>query len=384
MALCAICREISPWSISKVLFNYTGTPEPSTCTPHYVSFLDLQASGMTCALCRLICESLLANEYTSRPLRQEAPIFLALSINHYVDWEILAPQLSEIVVTCGERFTLLSAFAEEGSGAALSNAVAGRAVTDPGSTEGFGIVSKWLQGCIHGHTNCRIGRVRQLPDDLSVVESVKLPLRLLDVRRSDQPNIRLFESTSCAQLEGQYVALSHRWPVDPSQHFTTTHSSIAQRKSRICLEELPEAFRDAVILTRKLGLRYLWIDSLCIIQDDPGDWARQSVLMGQIYHNATITVMAASTPSISSNNDQSHSSEGFLRARPSAALPVVRMPYYSNDLTLDGTWFIRAQKPSFSQSMELFTRGWVMQEEMLPRRRILYTPSRMVWVCTIM
>ena len=207
---------------------------------------------------------------------------------------------------------------------------------------------------------------------------MELPLRVLDVgTSSNQSNIQLLESTD---LEGQYVALSHRWPIDSSKHFMTTRSSLEQRKSRICLDEMPETFRDAVKVTRELGLRFLWIDSLCIIQDDSEDWVRQSLFMGQIYHNATITVMAAMVPIAPEDSAQTHS-EGFLHRQLPAFVPVITMPYYSEDRILNGEWFINAKDP-FHSHMELLTRGWVMQEEMLSRRRIIYTADQLFWVCT--
>src|SRR5438034_1924444 len=59
------------------------------------------------------------------------------------------------------------------------------------------------------------------------------------------------------------------------------------------MRALPKTFQDAVLLTRALGVRYLWIDSLCIIQDDEKDWKRENPKMGEVYQYATITIAAA-------------------------------------------------------------------------------------------
>ncbi|TVY55546.1 hypothetical protein LCER1_G002742 [Lachnellula cervina] len=56
---------------------------------------------------------------------------------------------------------------------------------------------------------------------------------------------------------------------------------------------LPPSFRDAVIVTRELGIRYLWIDSLCIVQDDLDDWRKESAQMDRIYGMSFLTIIAA-------------------------------------------------------------------------------------------
>ena len=179
---------------------------------------------------------------------------------------------------------------------------------------------------------------------------------------------------------GQYVTLSHRWPTDPSKHFITTKASMEKRKSGVRLDEMPVAFQDAVTLSRKLGFQYLWIDSICIIQDDPEDWDFQSALMGQIYHRATITVMAAATMRMANNGSQQLLTEGFLRRRSPPVLQTVKMKYHSQDGRMKGRWYIRAQEPLLLDYLDLLTRGRVLQEQLLSRRKIIYKPDQMLWV----
>jgi len=161
MDLCSLCQKISPWSLKRVRFDHVRAPKPEKCILHHQSFVDLQESGAAgCVLCQLMCKSLLANKYTPfQPLHPEAPILLAFRQTYIVYLNVSAPQWTEIIVACGERWILLAAFAEEGCEAARMNAVAGRRPCDPGSREGFEIVSKWLQDCLHNHSGCRIGEV---------------------------------------------------------------------------------------------------------------------------------------------------------------------------------------------------------------------------------
>jgi hypothetical protein len=92
--------------------------------------------------------------------------------------------------------------------------------------------------------------------------------------------------TSSFDPPAKYAALSHCWGLYPLLTTTTSnissHSSRPPGRSGIPLSSLPRTFRDAILIKRALGLRYLWIDSLCIIQDSDVDWEREWALMGEI------------------------------------------------------------------------------------------------------
>lgn len=110
--------------------------------------------------------------------------------------------------------------------------------------------------------------------------------------------------------KNKYVALSHCW--GPSQPFILTTASETAFRNGIPFQALPRTFQDAVTITRLLCLRYLWIDSLCILQDDKDDWERESANMADVYRNAYLTIAAS--------NAASHA-EGFLQPRaPSSAV----------------------------------------------------------------
>jgi hypothetical protein len=234
----------------------------------------------------------------------------------------------------------LHAFADSESQAARSNAVAGRLPFETGSQAHFDVITTWLRNCERTHPNRRIGEVGEALADIGQDEGVKLSRRVVDVGDSADPRIRLID---CLNVEGQYIALSHRWPVDPSKHFKTTKSSIDGHRQQIVFEDLPRTFQDAATVTRRLGLRYLWIDSLRIIQDNCDDWNEQSMVMGKISNESTITIMAAT--SMSSPNHEP-APEGFLHQQPSLTLPTIEMDYYSRDWRRDGHWFIRHMDPT--------------------------------------
>ncbi|KAK3938227.1 heterokaryon incompatibility, partial [Diplogelasinospora grovesii] len=107
------------------------------------------------------------------------------------------------------------------------------------------------------------------------------------------------------------VALSHCW----CKHrlLTTRKENISEHCKEIQFASLPETFQDAVTVTRTLGVQYLWIDSLCIIQDDPDDWRRGSVQMGSIYRDAAITIAASGAKD---------GTEGCFMPRPTPSAPI--------------------------------------------------------------
>jgi hypothetical protein len=121
-----------------------------------------------------------------------------------------------------------------------------------------------------------------------------LPTRLLDVDPVAQ-TVRLVDTASLSLgiSDGvPYVALSHCWGADTAVRCTTTRANEAERRRSIACGLLPKTFQDAILITRKLSFRYMWIDSLCIIQDDPSDWQHESSRMASVYQGAALTLAA--------------------------------------------------------------------------------------------
>jgi hypothetical protein len=93
--------------------------------------------------------------------------------------------------------------------------------------------------------------------------------------------------------QGEYAALSHCWGSGHPQ--TLKKGNLSEMQDSLLLNEASKTFRDAIDVTRRLGISYLWIDSLCIIQDDDGgrDWLLENPRMGDVYNNATVTICAS-------------------------------------------------------------------------------------------
>lgn len=121
-----------------------------------------------------------------------------------------------------------------------------------------------------------------------------LPTRLLDVDQHGNDEVKLFMSLGGTRLiHGTcvpYAALSYCWGTCPA--LKLTQFNIFSRIRGFSLQDMPQTLRDAVHVTRKLGIQYLWVDALCILQDCKEDWQRESAKMGDVYGHAFITIFA--------------------------------------------------------------------------------------------
>lgn len=179
-------------------------------------------------------------------------------------------------------------------------------------------------------------------------EHPRLPTRVLDVGSViDSPSIRLHIPSE--DQRGEYLALSYCW--GGAQPLVTTTKNLDTMKSGFLDLELPLTLRDAVKVTRSMGIRYLWIDALCILQDSPDDKSREIARMGQIYKNSTATIIAATAKS---------ASEGFLRGSlqetPSCEVLLTAPDGNSGLVTI-----CPIEHVGF-ESMPLSKRAWCFQE----------------------
>jgi hypothetical protein len=137
------------------------------------------------------------------------------------------------------------------------------------------IISEWIQACKE-HENC-----------VPTKGGSFLPSRVIDVSPNDSSDVALHVST---MQKAPYTALSHCW--GKGTVTITTKNNYAVRQQCIRFSELPRTFQDAVLVTRSLGIKYLWIDSLCIIQDDVEDWQTESGKMADVYSDAYLVIGA--------------------------------------------------------------------------------------------
>jgi len=173
-----------------------------------------------------------------------------------------------------------------------------------------------MSECLSSHPDCKDSLDASVPT---------LPKRLVKISDGRPLKIQLYEPPE--GQTGHYTALSHCW--GNQQIITTTCATFAERKDNIPLSALSKTFHDAVDISFRLGIHYLWIDSLCIIQDSTEDWERESSKMQQVYQNAILTLAATASSS---------GQGGLLIPRPPQAVPPIKMPYSREGRT--GTFYI--------------------------------------------
>jgi hypothetical protein len=191
-----------------------------------------------------------------------------------------------------------------------------------------------------------------------------LPTRYIHVA-SDPPRLCIAESHS----QGFYVALSHCW--GNSQQLVTTTVTLPERLKEITMTSMPQTFRDAVLITRELGIEYLWIDSLCILQDSREDRQKESSKMGAIFGNAFLTISAAGS---------TDSTQGIFRPRTVPSLPPVEIQPRDSDFTdLYVAEFL--ENIPFEKPQPIDSRAWCLQEIALSPRVLVYGTQMLGWLC---
>lgn len=179
--------------------------------------------------------------------------------------------------------------------------------------------------------------------------------------------MRLHESLP--DERSHYTALSYCW--GGPQAFTTTTQSYPDFVRGVSLETMPKTIQDAVQVTQQLDIRYLWVDALCIIQDDAMDVATEINTMTAVFKNVVVVISAEVASSVQ---------EGFLKQE----LPVsaIKLPYNDPDLnsSVRGqyVWLVDEDPRKVT---DISTRGWVFQEFMLARWLLIYTRHGPIWSC---
>ncbi|PVH87653.1 HET-domain-containing protein [Cadophora sp. DSE1049] len=214
-------------------------------------------------------------------------------------------------------------------------------------------------------------------------KSSQMPSRLLYVGSETNPKCLRLEVLPTLQ---PYVALSHCWG-DQSAIFTTTTATIKDLLLDMPWTKLPKTFQDAIFITRSLKLNYLWIDSLCIIQDDPLDWKTESVKMAEIYSGAYLTIAATGASSATSGCLSTRWHETDLGVKVShtasqlqsdriSAIHGIEVRYSSKAHTQFAGWL----DPPVNGA-PLWNRAWAFQERVLSNRLIHFHGEEMIWEC---
>lgn len=251
---------------------------------------------------------------------------------------------------------------------------AGDISPNPGDEDMWVFLQKCLDECTKGHEICKAAqdttwrpqRLLHLAQDKPGKDSLKLVLT------QDHP------PTS------PYIALSHCWGSTPP--FCTTTQNITRLMEYIPLSELPRTFQDCVVAARKVGVQYIWIDSLCIVQDDREDWARHARCMDKVYETALFTVAAVASPdgSVPFLGPEAHSDRDQWQAiiidTDTDSINSESVEQGSQRARLKVRRTCAVLLPSFIRG-PLEHRGWTWQERYLSVRTMNFTQQEARWTC---
>lgn len=240
-----------------------------------------------------------------------------------------------------------------------------------GSDTFFRLVNGWLRDCDQNH-ECHGSK-----GDV-------LPTRLIYVGTQAGDKLRLIE-TADEQVESkEYIALSHPWgDTKKYKPFSTLRQDPSGQghelhlfKREIPYDWLPATFRDAVDCTRRLEKKYLWIDSICIVQGRDGDFAQEVNKIEDVFSGA-YCVLAASRAS--------HQHDGFIKSTD--GIPKFRPAHdfvTFHDKQLNQPFYVCRTFDNFSKDViegSLNKRGWVLQERALARRTVYFTENQTYFEC---
>ncbi|KAI2463826.1 HET-domain-containing protein [Annulohypoxylon bovei var. microspora] len=211
------------------------------------------------------------------------------------------------------------------------------------------MVAGWQRECREAHANCA-----------KIAVDHELPTRVIDLGESgsETAHLRLYEPQG---KKAPYVTLSHCW--GGSIPSITIEANKAARAKTLDPSGLPQNFKDAIQITRALGIRYLWIDALCIIQDSKADWFREAGRMSSVYAGAAVVLSALDAPA---------STAGFL-APDRVPLAVLGDAYAVQK--------VLPELNDYLQTCPLVSRGWCMQERLLAPRLLHFGREQLFWEC---
>jgi hypothetical protein len=242
-------------------------------------------------------------------------------------------------------------------------------ISHTGYETSFALAKHWMTTCKEDHQLCNKAKRPGV--------ETQLPTRVIAVGSEEDPTVHLLLTGG---RRGRYTALSHCW--GKSTIIQTVKSNYLQHQSSISIAAMSQTFQDAIVTTRKLNIPYLWIDSLCIIQDSAEDWGRESVTMDGIYQNTEVTIAALAA---------SDGSEGCFQPTTAYSIRPCRFPQLDS---FAEAAYNQSNTPVYISLGNdnhldvhnavvgpLNTRGWTLQETMLSSRILMYTKNELRWAC---
>ncbi|KAK3995680.1 heterokaryon incompatibility protein-domain-containing protein [Cladorrhinum sp. PSN332] len=229
------------------------------------------------------------------------------------------------------------------------------------SPESWSKALRWLKTCSSSHKCWTSNQMRLTPPSA-------WPARILLVGTSSTPFIKIQPVSPETGFTGseKYLTLSHCW--GSLVPITLLKSNLSEFSTTgISIDDLPPSFKHAVEVTRLLSIKYIWIDSLCIVQDSARDWAVESLKMHRVYRNSWLNLAAGGA-------GDCHGGFWFERDVLSSAPMRVQLSD-KQEVMFPEPWY------NERDNLKLFTRGWVYQEQLLARRMLIFGREELHWEC---
>jgi len=229
------------------------------------------------------------------------------------------------------------------------------------SAETISQIIDWLERCTKHHVLCN-----------PRPETAWMPSRLLEVT-NPSGNLSVHLRDGSRLKCGPYLTLSHCWGSTSTQNLQLTTNSLKSFQDGIAVSSLRPTFRDMVNMAWRLGIHLMWVDCMCIIQDDDQDWKRESALMGKVYANSWLNVSATAA-----GDDCS----GLFVSRNGSRV----MDYFHTRYNKDGettTWEVTTSEIWYHEveGAAVNKRAWVLQERILSPRIVHMSKSMAFWEC---
>ena len=345
--------------------------------PHHQSYVELRRSAEAgCRVCEFFEQELLRSAVRLQrtfPLPPGAVTVSAWFLGRIIFLLVVEVEGSAIHAELEPYIFTLTAHSSHSAGFGTASILGRHFSHDPGSCQSFAWIEKSMHECC-----CSTSSHPHCPKQ-SIWDS-SLPDRVLDLEAPSEDGYLRLKTNERNDFLGQYIALSHCWGHGP-QLLETTTKNIASHTKQIKFSDLSRSFRDAVRICRRLSVRYLWLDTLCILQDSRDDWAEQASKMASIYENAFLTLAFSGAR---------NSEQAILSPRP--PLPSVRLGgslahvhlrnRMDENADMQPGKFVRSNFNANTQHFApLGQRAWAYQESFLSPRVLYFASCQLAWKC---